>query len=820
MNPPEMIGLVAENSPDFVAQAFAAWRSGSSVVSLRRHDDTQRIQAAGVSEVRTPLPGHGWLEATLDGAPQSGAAQVSFTSGTEGEPKGVVLTHENLADVVARLNSVMRVTSEIREYVGVPVYHSFGFGRCRAVAAAGGRAYLPPRGFNPVEINALLEAGEINAISAVPSLWRILLAASVLSTRARSRVRWIEIGSQSMSLAEKHALVALFPEAIIVQHYGLTEASRSTFLEVHATPEPHLDSVGRPIGAVEVRISPDGRIMIRGPHVAAQMLIGGKPVDPRDAEGWLVTNDRGELRDGYLYYLGRADDMINCGGLKLAPDALEASMRQSLGPIGELAVCRVPSAMRGDGILVAVGQGVSASDELLLEAALGAAAAAGVNARDATRLWRVPALPRTDTGKVKRDALSKQFVREVMAQERSPAAATTAVSAAAPDLRGQLAAILGVQQARDGDTFVSLGGDSLRYIQASVVLERTLGYLPEGWERLGFAELEALPRRSGKTSRVEPAVLLRALAILSVVINHTGVFEPHFAIDGAAFLLLLPAGYSFARFQLQRVIETGKAQLALGTMPRILLPTLLILILQQARHRELIVPPLLLVNNFVNTPGEVFSFWFIEVYVQLHLLLAVVLTSSRVRALLGGHAYAASLGALVGSALLSAGSRWVWDTTHLGDLLPHHSLWYFLLGFCVLFARERWQRWLNTALVIALPLWFVPGSSRAVWIIFGGLVLSWARPVDLPTGVARAVSALASASLYIYVSHFLVLEPVARAFPSAGFIGQLVAALAVGVGLWLAFEQFWRRARALQERRTQRKAALVPAVVSEPPSAE
>ena len=314
-----LCAVVATSSTSFVRHVFEAYRQGRVVVSLRPGMARDAVEGCAISEVVEPEQDHGWFDDAAPDLRDHGPAQITLTSGTEGRPKAMVLSHAALADTVDRLNDVMQVDESIREYVGVPVTYSFGFGRCRAVAAAGGRFFVPEGGFNPAEIGRMLAGGEINAISAVPTLWRILLQNEEAIGAHGAAVRWIEIGSQYMSRSEKERMKALFPNARIVQHYGLTEASRTTFLEVSEVEGDALESVGRPTGDVEVRLADDGRIRIRGPHLSMGRLVEGDLVPIVDGEGWLETADLGELRDGLLYFRGRADDVINIAGVKLSP---------------------------------------------------------------------------------------------------------------------------------------------------------------------------------------------------------------------------------------------------------------------------------------------------------------------------------------------------------------------------------------------------------------------------------------------------------------------------------------------------------------------
>lgn len=480
------VGIIAINSPDFIRAAFACLESGKVAVFLQHDRDEEKIQSAQVTEIIKPSIGSGWSSPTFSPAqtePDS-PAQISFTSGTTGRPKGVVLTCGALNDVVERLNDVMEVDSSIREYIGVPVNYSFGFGRCRAVATAGGAFYLPQQGFNPLEIRDLLQDGAINALSAVPSLWRSLLQCREMFGAETQEVRWIEIGSQYMSRAEKEQLADLFPRAKIAQHYGLTEASRTTFLRIDQVRGEALESVGQAVGRTEVQISPEGKIMIRGPHVAPYLLIDGELRVNTDDQGWHTTNDLGSLKDGYLYYGGRADDQINCGGIKVSPEAFERSLREALGLTAGVAVARVPDLMRGEAILIGSLADLRLPLSTLKPKALAVANQYGINSEEALKFLEFQDFPATDTGKVKRRVMAERYEKFVQEQAQTlepsiphphrvdPGESQTPLTEKELEIVQIWQEVLGTQNIGVDSNFFELGGDSLTALTAMFKMER------------------------------------------------------------------------------------------------------------------------------------------------------------------------------------------------------------------------------------------------------------------------------------------------------------------------------------------------------------
>jgi acyl-coenzyme A synthetase/AMP-(fatty) acid ligase len=819
------VGLVARNAPDYVRRFYAIVESGRTVVPLRTADDVDRIEACGLEEVIIPEDGSGWIGSERPPAAGPEIAQIAFTSGTQGEPKGVLLTRANLANAVDRIVRVMGIDSSIREYVGVPVHHSFGFGRCRVVASVGGAAYLPANGFNIGEIRDMLERGEINAISAVPTLWRTALRHRSLLEPVADRVRWIEIGSQPMSRDEKLAMRALFPEARIVQHYGLTEASRSTFLDVSKAPAEDLETVGAPNGDVEVGITDEGRIRIRGGHVASELLIGGRRVSNTDAAGWFVTGDLGRLDGPNLVFLGRADDMINSGGIKLSADHLEGRLTRALGVSGGVAVARIPDAQRGDGILVAAREDCTSTDAEIRAAAGALLREDGVNASTSLHIMRVAALPVTDTGKVRRNLLAETYAQRRAAEEQAqpapPARQAEGMRArlgqSIPALgrlsHGRRKSVRGVFESvfpgvaiGQGDSFTSLGGDSLSFVELSVGLEAILGPLPADWHRMSLADLEAVRPQRRHLTAVDTTLFLRFVGIVAVVTGHFTTLP----VAGATFLLLIVAGYNFSRFQVETVLARASSLSILLSAGRIALPLFLVVFLIEAKQNHFEFMDLALLGNFEDQRTQQLTFWFVQVLVQILVLMAALLAVPSVRRLAATHPFATPLGLTVLATGIALAGPSLWDTGTLYDRVPHMLFWMFALGWMLHRARDWVERLVSMAAALALPvaLWDLSNlpfwvGHGPLWIWVGCVLLIGWRTILVPQPIGRLAYYVGGASMFIYITHWSTHNILHRIAPVEVPGLDVVVAIAVGVLVWrcwdtasaIVFEVAGRRSR-------------------------
>ncbi|WP_108810006.1 AMP-binding protein [Sphingorhabdus sp. Alg231-15] len=460
------------SSVAYLRSVFAAWRAGNIVMPVEQGQDCPDI-GWPIAQHISVESGGGWFDEQLDPDNSEQPAQISFTSGTTGTPKAVLLSRRALSDVTTRLTEVMEMDETIREYIAVPVTFSFGLGRARAIAAVGGYAYLPETGFRPDEFAAMLAAGEVNALSAVPTMLRLLIQQQELFVESGDKLHWLEIGSQYMSGEEKAAVRMLFPNAKIVQHYGLTEASRTTFLKIDGAPDKTLESVGSPTGSVHVEINEEERIRIGGAHVADGLLVDGKLIPLTDDDGFLTTNDLGRVENGLLHYDGRVDDVLNVSGIKVPAELFE----QRLNEISDISVGKIGVAGRADklrGWSVMIAYLPDIDPDSLQANARKISAEFGLSPADIL-LVQVPEIPKTGTGKIQRKTITERYSESAVYEGMRSTSLADDFEKMSPTEQ-KIANIwreaLGVENVKRDDNFFDIGGDSLSAINLMLRAEQ------------------------------------------------------------------------------------------------------------------------------------------------------------------------------------------------------------------------------------------------------------------------------------------------------------------------------------------------------------
>jgi long-chain acyl-CoA synthetase len=411
----DRVGILGLTNLEYLAAVYACARIGAAAVPLPAEDPVRFKAAREAARVRLlveqPVPD---VHATVISS-HNPEAMVIFTSGTTSEGrKGVILGHEGISSTAAFMNRAMNVDRSIRECVYAPLDHAFAFGRCHAVLMAGGTLMLEAerRGFEPL-FDSLARGA--NALSTVPSMLATLLRLSEARLKAAGAgLRWIQTGAMRFDRAFRDQLCRVFPGARIFLHYGLSEAMRVTFIELHETPlKRHTE--GQPADGVEIaildengeRLGPgsEGRIAVRGRNLALG-YVDNEAWQRCLRDGWFVTADRGSLdEDGYLVFAGRSDDVINVNGNLVHPDEIESRLFGFLGR-HNFSVVGVsdPRNVKDKVVVLAVEGDPGIGLEEIVEAMAGT-----VDYMIPHRLVKLERLPRTASGKVSRAMLAKEL---------------------------------------------------------------------------------------------------------------------------------------------------------------------------------------------------------------------------------------------------------------------------------------------------------------------------------------------------------------------------------------------------------------------------
>ncbi len=259
-------------------------------------------------------------------------ADIIFTTGTTGEPKGVQLSHRNIMAAARNINTFIGNDKNDVEMLALPVSHSFGLGRMRCALSNGQTLVLLGSFANVKRFYRYMEEYGINGFGMVPASWALLkrLSGDKIE-KYKDQLRYLEIGSAPMPINEKTYLIKALPKTRICMHYGLTEASRSTFIEFHKEKN-HLNTVGKQSPDMEITIRdeygrelPDGEegeICVKGDAVT----IGYLDL-PKEESFWgesFRTGDWGiKDSEGYVSLKSRKKELINVGGKKVSPIEVE-----------------------------------------------------------------------------------------------------------------------------------------------------------------------------------------------------------------------------------------------------------------------------------------------------------------------------------------------------------------------------------------------------------------------------------------------------------------------------------------------------------------
>jgi amino acid adenylation domain-containing protein len=458
--PGDRVALFMDNSVEFVAGVLAVLRLGAvfmPVNALTKHDKlaymlrdaraaallTQAALAhvwrpalAEAQSVHTVVVDradpaqadprvHAWPQPGDAGPPAEPGtidcdlASIIYTSGSTGFPKGVMLSHLNMVSAMRSVSGYLGLTGSDVILCALPLAFDYGLYQVLMAWHVGATVVLE-RGFSfPIPVLETMVRERVTVFPGVPTMFATLLALKSLERFDLASLRMIT--NTAAALSEQHIaqLRGLFPQATLFSMYGLTECKRVTFL-----PPEQLDirptSVGRGMPNEQVWLVDDdgrrlpngsvGELVIRGSNVmlgywekpeetAKRLKPGLLPGERVLYSGDLFRTDA----EGWLYFVARRDDIIKSRGEKVSPREVENAIH-ALPGVYEVAVVGVDDAVLGQAVKAYVTQAPGAA---LTERDVIRHCLAHLESFMAPKFVEfVDALPKTDTGKIRKAGLA------------------------------------------------------------------------------------------------------------------------------------------------------------------------------------------------------------------------------------------------------------------------------------------------------------------------------------------------------------------------------------------------------------------------------
>ena len=707
-------------------------------------------------------------------------ALLLSTSGSTGSPKMVRLSVDNLRSNAWSIAEFLSLTSDDRAPTTLPMHYCYGLSVVNSHLAVGAGLALTELSVVDACFWDFFDAAGATSLAGVPYTFD-LLDRSGFAEMDLPSLRYVTQAGGRLAPERVARYARLGRDRGWDFHvmYGQTEATaRMAHLPPHlAESRSETIGVAVPGGQLEIEPAPEltapgvGELVYHGPNVMMGYAETPADLDRGSTVAALRTGDLARRHpDGLFEIVGRLSRNAKVFGLRIDLDEVETSLTRELGqPMRCVA--------RADHLHVFVTRhrDVSAAQRAAAELCglpLGAVCAAYVER-----------LPTTSAGKPDHAALERHAAT---LDTRTTPARTRAGAGSATAVRDLYAAALGRPDATVDSSFVSLGGDSLSFVELSVALGDVLDRVPPDWHTRTIRELaEQSPPRRRWGVLLEPTVLLRSIAILLVVGTHANLFT----VYGGAHILLAVAGYNFARFQLGDVPRVARLRSGFAALTQVALPSALWIGLVALFVGTYEPATVMFLNGLLGSDDWTvqWQFWFLEAWVWTMAAALAVIAVPRIDAAERKAPFVLAAGVLVAGLVLRYGLVGV-EAGPTERYTPAIVFWCFALGWAAAKATRASERWLVSAVALVTIPGFFGDLQREAVVLLGLLALLWLRELRAPRLLAMAAGVVASASLAIYLTHWQVYPHLEMSHPPLA----VICSVAAGVAYWAATRRTMR----------------------------
>ncbi|WP_103174717.1 AMP-binding protein [Paracoccus sp. SY] len=687
------------------------------------------------------------------------------TSGSTGTGRGVRLSASAVTANAKAIADYLQIRPQDRAALILPLHYSYGLSVLHSHLGRGASLWLADGTVLDPGFREALTDSEATSLAGVPHHFALLESIGLDDDLPESLTcLTVAGGAMKPAAVRRWASIMDARHGRLVVMYGQTEATARIAWLPPEQAQVAPDAIGQAIpggtlclrdeaGRELMSAEAEGELIYRGPNVMMGYAETAEDLSRGPELSMLATGDLARRgTDGLYRIVGRRSRMSKIAGLRIGHDALERALQQAGQEVavwGDDETIWVATPGPSDGV------------------AARAAQLAGIRPQHIVTV-PCPQLPRHPNGKIDYPAL-RQLAAPVQGR----------------NLYDIFARSFAPRPVRREDSFASLGGDSLRHVEISLLLDQHLSGLPQKWEQMSIAALES--QSAILVSRVPMPILARALAILAVVISH----QTAWPVYGGAAAMVILLGMSVALHRREALIA-GDTKRFLQPTLRVLVPYGLILAGYALAWQQVPWASVFLVGNFAFTTPEThlmlpYLYWFVEAYMQINLLLLVLFMQPRAREWLHRSPLVIGMGLLVLGVLLRGTLP---EFSPLPDGRSQFSVpwvfYLFALGWCIATATDARQRLmvLLAASVILPGAAWLGGNWHGSWIKYLGLLglvglLLYVPQVRAPRIVVRGLIHLAWGAFPIYLLHRLVPEVL---MPLGGIEAGTALADAISIG--------------------------------------